>query len=280
MDFNIENLSKKIDIGNYTLNNNGLILYCILKGGNVDASMLVSNNKNGVRMKEAMDADDLNVVAYLPGTKKFFNLEYVYDIPLTVPNQIEGLSETKSLGFTNKATSVGREIVPGPAMPVSNAEKNAHIENLKLSLTPDKTNLAVRRSTTLKGYYKIDAQRSLILYEDFYESERKAFKDEKSLLETLEEGKKSKKYVDEVKNAFAEARKKQKEAFIAEAKGWFEQEVTDFKDYKTDTLGVRHTAPDFVYSSSFNLGGLVKKAGDNIIIEIIIVRLKSGNNKL
>lgn len=40
------------------------------------------------------------------------------------------------------------------------------------------------------------------------------------------------------------------------------------KDYKTDSLGVRHTAPDFVYSSSFNLAGLVKKAGNNIIVEI------------
>ena len=61
---------------------------------------------------------------------------------------------------------------------------------------------------------------------------------------------------------------KKKDAFLDEAKGWFEQDITDLKDYKTDTLGVRHTAPDFVYSSSFNMGGLLKKAGNNIIFEI------------
>jgi hypothetical protein len=164
------------------------------------------------------------------------------------------------MGLTN--------IADGPKVPVSSAAKNAHIENLKLSLTADKNNLAVKRSTTLKGYYKADEQKNLILYEDFYEAERKAFNEEKSLLEQLEDGKKSKKYVDEVRSAFAEARKKQKDAFVKEAKEWLEQEVTEIKDYKVNNLGVRHTAPDFVYSSSFNLGGLVKKAGNNIIVEI------------
>jgi hypothetical protein len=44
--------------------------------------------------------------------------------------------------------------------------------------------------------------------------------------------------------------------------------VTELKDHKTDNLGVRHTSPDFIYSSNFNLAGLVKKAGNNIIVEI------------
>jgi hypothetical protein len=74
--------------------------------------------------------------------------------------------------------------------------------------------------------------------------------------------------VDEVKNAFAEARTKQKDAFKAEAKEWLEQDIIDLKDYKVENLGVRHTAPDFIYSSSFNMDGLVKKAGNNMIVEI------------
>ena len=142
------------------------------------------------------------------------------------------------------------------------------METLKLSLTPDKNNLSVVRSTTLKGLYKEAVQKKLILYEDFYEAERKAFNEEMSLLADLEDGKKSKKYVDEVKSAFAEARKKQKDEFVKEAKDWFELEITDMKNYKTDNLGVRHTAPDFIYSSTFNLGGLVKKAGNNFIVEV------------
>jgi uncharacterized membrane protein len=61
-----------------------------------------------------------------------------------------------------------------------------------------------------------------------------------SLIEKLEDGKESKKYADELKAAFAEARPKQKEAFLNEARSWYEQDVTDLKAYKIENLGVRH----------------------------------------
>ena len=268
LNFDLGLLSKKIDIGNYRFDNNGLNLYCLLKDADLDPSILLSGYRTGIRMDEAMDADDINAVACLTGTHMFLNLESVYDIPFMIPSQIEGLTQTKTLSFTNKATSVKNNLDPGPPVGTSTSGDNAHIENLKMSLTGDKNNLALRRSTTLKGLYKTDEQKDLILYEDFYEEERKAFNEEKSLIESLEDGRKSRKSVDEVKSAFADARKKQKDNFIEEAKGWFDQDVTDLKDYKTDTLGVRRTAPNFVYSSSFNLNGLVKKAGNNIIVEI------------
>jgi hypothetical protein len=267
LDFSIENLSKKIEVGNYRYKDLGLIFYCILKAGDLESSMVLSGSRDGLDMNQAIDANDLKAVGYIGGINKYLDLESVYDIPFTVPSEIEGL-QTRNLYFTNKATSVGKHFSPGPTISTSASDKNARIENLKISLTADKTALATKRSTTLKGYYKDGEQKDLILYEDFYETERKAFNEKLSLLESLEDGKKSKKYVDEVKSAFAEARKKQKEAFVKEARDWFEQEITELKDNKTDNLGVRHTAPDFVYSSSFNLGGLVKKAGNNIIVEI------------
>jgi len=246
-----------------------------MKAAGLDPAILVTNDRTGLRMSEIMSSGDLETAAYLTGSNKFLTVETVYDVPFTVPDEMEGATNTRSFTFDHPAAIMGikkmmglTNIKPGFNVPVSAADKNAHIETLKLALTADKNNLAVKRSTTLKGYYKKDEQKQLILYEDFYESERKALGEEMSLIEALEDGKKSKKYVDEVKNAFAEARKKQKDAFVKEAKDWFEQDVTDLKDYKTDKLGVRHTDPDFVYSSSFNLGGFIKKAGNNIIVEI------------
>ncbi|MEP6713154.1 MAG: DUF3857 domain-containing protein [Ferruginibacter sp.] len=267
LNFDISLLSKKIDIGNYRFDNNAINLYCILKAADIDASMLLSASRTGVRMNEAMDGDDINVATFLTGTPDYLDLEYVYDAPFVVPAQVEGLTDTKKLTFSDKSASA-KSIETGPKVPVSSSYANAHIENLKLSLSADKNNIAVERSTTLKGLNKVDAQRALILYEDFYEEERKAFNDEKTLIESLEDDKKSKKYVDEVQSAFAGARKNQKDAFLEEAKGWFEQDITGLKNCKTDTLGVRHTAPNFVYSSSFTIGNLVKKAGNNMIVEI------------
>lgn len=268
LNFDISVLSKRINISNYEYENMGVRLYCVLKAADVDGNIVLSAKRTGIRLNEAMDGDDVNAVAYIPGSNDFLHFDYVYDIPFVIPEQIEGMKETKSLTFTNKAMTAKNEVEQGPTIQTTSSEKNAHIENLKVSLSADNNLLAVQRASTLKGHLKIDEQRQLILYEDFCEEERKAFNDDQSLIEYLEDGKKTKKYVDEVKSAFAEARKKQKDAFINEAKNWFDLDITDMKNYKTDTLGVRHTAPNFVYSSSFNVGGAVKKAGNNIIVEI------------
>jgi hypothetical protein len=275
LNFDIAKLSQKINISDYSYNGLAFPLFCTMKAAGLDPAILVSTKRTGYRFNELLSSADLTENTYLPGSNKFMSLQTIYDAPFAVPDEIEGLTVTKSCTFDHPGMIMGvkkmmglTNVAPGPAVPASSADKNAHIENLKLSLTADKNSLLVQRSTTMKGLLKSDAQKQFVLYEDFYEAERIAFNDKKSLLEELENGKKSRKYVDEVKNAFAEARKKQKDAFLAEAKEWFELDVTNLKDNKTDKLGVRHTAPDFVYSSTFNVGGLVKKAGNNFIVEI------------
>jgi hypothetical protein len=275
LDFDINKLAEKINSGDVRYNGLSFPLFCLLKAAGLKPAILVSNTHDGFRLSEIMDEDDLATTTYLPGSNKFFNLKSIYDFPFVTPEPIEGVTNTKSFTFSHPIAVMGMSkmqgltnVADGFNVPVSSSDKNAHIENLKMSLTGGSNDLAVQRSTTLKGFYKVNTQNNLILYEDFYESERKAFNDDKTLIQQLEDGRKSKKYVDEVKSAFAEARKKQKAAFEFEAHDWFEQEVTDLKNHKTDNLGVRHTAPDFVYSSSFNMGGMVKKAGNNFIVEI------------
>jgi hypothetical protein len=265
LNFDINQLSKTIHIGNYSFNHVAFPIYATFKSAGLEPGVLISSDRTGFRLKEILSKDDLLLTTFIPGSQKFFSFQSVYDLPLSTPSDIEGLKDVRSFIYNPRSKPKADN---GQEVKASTSDKNAHIENLQLSLTPDKNNLAVHRSTTLKGFYKMDAQRALILYEDYYEEERKSFHEEKSLIESLEDGKRSAKSVDEVKNAFKEARNKQKDQFVSEAKEWFNQDVSDLKDYKTDTLGVRISAPNFVYSSSFNLNGLVKKAGNNIIVEI------------
>jgi len=275
LNFDIDALSKKVNIGENEYNGLAFVIFCTFKASGLDPAILVSDERMGTRINEVMNTDELSATAYIPGSKKYFSLQSPYSIPFSIPESIEGAANTKSFTFDHPAAIMSMKkmeglsnIAPGPTVPVSSSKDNARIEKIKLSLSPDKSLLSVNRSTTLKGLYKANEQRRLILYEDYYEAERLVFKEEKSLIAELEDGKKTKKYAEEVKNAFAEARKKQKDAFEKEIRDWFEQKITDLKNYKTDNLGVRHTAPDFIYSSSFNMAGLVKKAGNNIIIEI------------
>lgn len=276
LNFDINELSKKVNIGDLEWDGLAFVSFCTLKAANLNPAILITTNRTGVAMNEIMDESDTKAFAYLPSAKKFYSIQTVYDIPAVAPASIEG-ANTYSRSFTfdhpamimslKKSESLTNVSI-GTSVPVSTSDKNAHIENLKLTLSADKSKLQADRSTILKGYLKSDVQKNLILYEDFYEEERKAFNEPKSLIEQLEDNKKSRKNIDEVKNVFAEARNKQKDAFLTDAKEWYEQEITDLSNYSIQSLGVRDNAPDFVYSSSFKLGGLIKKAGNNLIIEI------------
>ena len=187
----------------------------------------------------------------------------------TIPYYFENAKQTVTLDIKGRKEFNPKDFDEGKMnMPGTTADKNARIENLDLSLSPDGTTLAVNRSTTLKGHYKYDVQKQLILFEDYHSAERKLFGVKQTLFDQMNGDKKTKKFGEELQTAFDQARAKNKDAFISEAKDWFEQEVTELTDHKVVNMGVRHTNPDFVYGSKFKLGGLVKKAGNNYIIDI------------
>ena len=274
INFDINKLQNIIHIGDHYYNGLAFSLYAAFMTAGLDPAILVSAYRSGVNMTELMDVSDLYSTAYLTNNNQYYSIHSVYDVPFEIPEEIEGMTGNKSFTFDNPSIMFASKIEKltnvntGPNVPVSAAAKNAHIENLKLSVSTDKSSLLVKRSTVVKGHFKADLQKKLIPYEDLYESERNSFKEEKSLIQALQEGKNSKNYVNEVINAFAEARKNQKEASLSEVKDEFAQEITEFNNFKTDSMGIRHTAPNLVYSSTFNLGGMVKKAGNNLIIEI------------
>lgn len=273
LNFDIDHLQTTINSGFLQFNGLPFPLFSLMKSAGLKPAILVSAAHGGVKYEEILDKNDLIATAYLPSSGKMLNFASIFDIPFQVPEAIEGMKKTGSFTFAHPNAVPPAKVFqltiqsPGIQVPITKADENAHIERLKLSLSPA-NDLNVERKTTLKGLYKTPAQRQLVLYEDFYESERKAMGETKSLLDGLEENKKTKKHVEEVKNALAEARKKQKESFEKEATDWFEQEVNNIKDFKVENLGVRHTAPDFIYSSSFNLSGMIKQANENYIVEV------------
>ncbi len=269
LQFNVEKLTDRINVGKLELNGLVVPLFSMYQKVGLKPAVLIGENRLGVKMEEAMRSDDFESVVYLSPANKIFSLTSVYSVPFELPQEMDGSAKWKNAGYTLNMFAIKTDgPIAGPILQPSPSSSNMHTEDLKLSLTGDKSGLNVTRSTTLKGYYKTSVQRDLILYEDIYESERKEFHDEKSLIDLLEDSRKGRKVVDEVKNAFADARTKQKNAFEAEAKDWFEQDITNLKNYKTEKLGIRHTTPDFVYGSEFNMNGLVKKAGNNTIVEI------------
>jgi hypothetical protein len=81
-------------------------------------------------------------------------------------------------------------------------------------------------------------------------------------------GKKTQPFADELRGLIIKQRQTQKQQFTTEASTTFGEAVTDMSEQTVKSLGVRHTQPDFIFSSKFSLRGIIKKAGENFIIEI------------
>jgi hypothetical protein len=275
LSFDVDNMDRSINAGKRSFNGLALFTYCTLQAADIEGSVLLSNYRRGYRMEEVMDLDDIAMSTFLRGTSKFMGYSSVFSTPFEIPETVEGVTNTKVVNLRAKGAVGGANgiaklatVLPGVKVPVSESGKNAHIEQMIVSLKPGETLVNVKRKSIIKGHFKYDLQSRLILYEDLYESEQKAFGENKTLLEQLKENKRTAKLVEDVRNALAEARKKQKTSFLEETKEWYEQEILNQKDIKVENMGVRHTAPDFIYSSSFDMDGMVKKAGNNIILEI------------
>jgi hypothetical protein len=240
------------------------------KSEDVENKMVLLTSRFGPEMKSIMSRDDIAYIIAVEGSKqKIFGISDIFSPAFYVPSYFENTQRAITLDiWTSKFATPGKFEEGLINIPVSTAEQNARIEQLTITPVLEQGKLSVKRNTTLRGHYKSDLQKSLVLFEDYYESERKYFGQEYSLIEKFENDRKTKKYADELRTAFAEARKKQKDAFESEIKEWFEQEVTDVKNYKIKNLGVRHNSPDFIYAADFTMNGLVKRAGNNYIIEV------------
>ncbi len=257
-----------------------------LKEDDMENQLVFLTPRGGPELKQIMSTHDINFLLHVPGARsKFMGMTDIFTQAFYIPSYFEDSRQAITVDLKGRKEFKPKNFDHGLInVPGTQASENSRLEKLRITPVTDGATLLVTRNTTLKGHYKSDEQKRLILFEDFCNAERKAFGINQTVVEEMQNGRKSKKYAEELKAGFDKARSKKKEDFEAEAKAWFSQEITDLADYKVENLGVRHNSPDFVYRSKFKIGGLMKKAGNNFIIEVgklqgSPLQVKSDNRK-
>ncbi|MFB6457687.1 DUF3857 domain-containing protein [Chitinophaga sp. Hz27] len=265
----------KINVGlgrNYRTSNNRMFLMLlddVLKFQGIHSDILLVTSRYGAPQKEAFNADDFEYVLRTR-TKKpvYLSAEGVFTQCSEMLAEYEGQKAPASTVAAGKIKRNDPEYDTEVEIPVTTADQNAHIEKLNIAIDNNMSLLLIDRNTTLKGGLRLDGQKGLLLFEDYYDEERKALGVQQSFMEEFADSKRNRSLADEYTNAFAQARKDQKEAFQQEIKGEFEVEPKEVTSYKISKMGLRHTDPDFVYDTKFSMEGYLKKAGNNYIFDI------------
>jgi len=266
------NVSNFVNISERKLNSSvfAFLLTEYFTTNHLDAELLLSTSKFKPSITNVINRDDIGYLVYVPkAMSPIFGASNFYSCPFFCPSYMEGTKEAVSVDLSTvqvmNFTNVDWHNV---FIPESPAASNVHLEQFTVDPELGSDGVKLHRLASLTGQFKDETQQKLLLLEDFYNYERSFFGETETLVEKFANMRHSKQLSEEVETALAEARKKQKDDFKADAKEFFDLEINDLNEPKIINPGVRQTSPVFSYSSDMKIPGVLKHAGNNYILEV------------
>ncbi len=250
-----------------------LSLYELLKNNGLKAKLGFANSQLMAPFGELFDCTDLvycltaaqDSLIFFPGER--------YMIPGEVPACYEGepLHAIAPQEFkptsTNAVTIVG--LMDSLQIPAYGPEQNQTITRLEASFSDENPMLLrIHRSATRTGEVKREMQPYLFLFEIWDRELREYLSIDRTYLQEQEENKSTRKKLEETRNEL----QKQQEEYVDQVKQeiyiFHQAEPRELIDYTIHHLGVTPDYPALEYEMTYTLEGLVKKAGNNLILDV------------
>jgi hypothetical protein len=220
-------------------------------------------------LRDAVAIRDLEyfIIAYPEDSKPIYcYMGSMFCYPGELPSSLEGQE-----AYTVSVTGGGREkdaSFKKITLPFSKKEDNISAETLDISFKPDNLQqLNIIRNISAKGMYRYQYT-DMLLYEDMLKQERQSVHTASDLEEDLNAtGSRSKRFM-EYKAAFDKARKDMLETVVSNINDDYSIKPADGSTtYEITEQGLRHSSSPFAMRQSFSMDGLVKKAGNNYIVD-------------
>jgi len=150
---------------------------------------------------------------------------------------------------------------------VTTSDKNQVEENLQVSLLPaNPQKLKIIRLVKEQGELRHSDQKLLLPVQDIDDGYKQIVRGDE-LAKRLKKNDQTRKMVEDYTYSFSKEKMDINKNFTAEIKSQFDQEPEQVQDTKIINAALENTSPVFQYSASFVLNNLVKKAGNNYIID-------------
>ncbi|MDR1984911.1 MAG: DUF3857 domain-containing protein [Prevotellaceae bacterium] len=228
-----------------------------------------TTTNDGSKLEEIFNDNDIYFI--ITQSKNPSNT-FVYNSPFTnawhIPFEYEG--EQVLPVAVEKYDNIKR-IIKGQkkniaTLPKLTADENIYAEKIYVTVGNNESDLIIEREVTLDGHFKEAYQQVLLLYEDYNAEERKYLGINKTLFDEMQADKNLQKLIPDYKNAFAKARKDQKDYFKKEAELFHNADIKEIIEYEVINSGIIHVNPEFIYRTKYVKENLLKKAGNNYIL--------------
>lgn len=242
----------------------------ILKENNIECKMCFTTSRYGAKRDEVVEDGDLVAFVSTNDNKQLFFYPNGYKSAGEVPWVYDG--ETASAIAVRKYKKNSKIAIEGIAsefkIPVSSIDDNRKNVKIDVFFSDDNPlDLKIKRITESFGEMKEDYQMALLLYEDWDKAMRKRLLIETDFWMDMSKNKDSRKYIEEYKTYFEDKRKAQKELFESEFKEYHSINSGTLTSFAVNQLGATIEHPAFEFEAEYTIDGLVKKAGNNLILD-------------
>lgn len=239
----------------------------LLKDFKIEHKVGFVTSRFGARKSELANEYDLDYLITANNNKQIFSYPNKYKVSERIDYRYEG--EPVSTVVVKKYKAADKEGIIGDKgefiMPVSNAAQNTNITKMNVIFSEaDPLVLDINRNTTVRGNLKEDYQANLMLGDDWRNTMRKRLGEKE---EKEKNDKKAQKQREEKEARNEAERKKQKEEIEKEIKDYHDNEPKEVKSYEILNFGIVKQDPDFAFKSDYLMDGVVKKAGNNLILD-------------
>ena len=250
-----------------------VLLSLILKNNEIDNELIFFSSRYMPKIEDLMSYDQPVFMVHAKSAKDYYLTDDgIFSQCGLVPGYAEG-EKGVTLEYDDiKALYKGKEkhMDQGSIkIPIAKAEQNKQIEKIGISfgLTATPT-VIVERQITTSGLMKESGQKSLMLFEDYYQDAFREQGEEKTFIQEFAESRKTKSLAEEWQNSFNKSRESYKDGFMEDIKGDYNTEPKDLISYTVSKSGLRANDPSFVYTTKFVMQDWIKKAGNNYLFEI------------
>lgn len=241
----------------------------LFKEHNISHRLLFVADRFGPRKEEVVSDDDISIGLLANDHQLFFFINgyrYAGEIPPAYQGEVASTVEVVKYAMNKK---YGIEGGTGQyEIAESKADDNLLKSRIEINFPIDNPlQLNVTRNLKCTGNMKEDYW-SLVLYEDWDKEMRERLGIGQTLMEELQEDKSTRKQIDGYVSALESHKKNQKENVELELTAYHGQKPDKVTDYSFSAIGTTVDRPALDYTVSYAVDGLVKNAGNNLILEI------------
>lgn len=245
-----------------------IIMSMILADMDIEHEILLVSSRNSNALENAFTRDDFETAIRIIDIKPMYMF---FDDVIThfneIPARFQG--ERAMVIQPRRRSSVRYTFtdMTDALLPVTDADKNYQEEHLQVSFVPaNMQKLKFDRTVKEAGNIRHDDQKLLIPVQDIDNGYMEMVKGE-TLEKRLSQIKKTKKMTENYNYMFGKEREEMTKNFTTDIKNTFDIDPEQVTNLKIVNRALENQNPVFEFSSSFVLNNLVKKAGNNYIVD-------------